>query len=62
MKHLLRSLAFRGLLISYTFGMHSGQRVRVWAEDGKPHTMLPGTAKAYLRRVENNEWWTDYTK
>lgn len=56
MKSLLRALAARGLLIDYAFGMHSGQRIRVWAEDGRPRAMLPGTAKAYLRRVEAKEW------
>lgn len=57
MKHLLRALAARNLLISYTAGMFTGQRLRVWGPDGLPRTMKPGTAKAYLRRVEAAEWW-----
>ena len=56
MKQVLRELAARGLLISYTFGMHTGQRVRVWAEDGQPRSMTPGTAKAYLQWLEAQEW------
>jgi len=58
-RRLLRALAARGLLISYTVGMHTGQRLRVWADDGLPHTMTPGTAQAYLDRLEAIEWgWT----
>lgn len=30
MKHLLRALAARNLLITYTVGMYTGQRIRVW--------------------------------
>jgi hypothetical protein len=59
MKHLLRALAARNLLITYTVGMYTGQRIRVWGPDGLPRTVSPGTARAYLRQVEAREWgWT----
>lgn len=56
MRSLLKALAARNLLITYTVGMYTGQRLRVWAEDGLPRTMTPGTARAYLRRLEAIEW------
>lgn len=56
MKHLLRALAARNLLITYTVGMYTGQRIRVWWPDGLPRTVSPGTARAYLRRLEAIEW------
>lgn len=56
MKRLLRALAARGVLISYTVGLFTGQRIRVWGPDGLPRTMTPGTARAYLRRLEAREW------
>jgi hypothetical protein len=56
MRYLLKALAARGVLIEYRVGMFTGQRLRVWAEDGLPHNMSPGTAKAYLRRLEAKEW------
>jgi hypothetical protein len=56
MKHLLRALAARNLLITYTVGMYTGQRIRVWGPDGLPRTVSPGTARAYLRRLEAIEW------
>ena len=56
MKHLLRALAARNLLITYTLDMYTGQRIRVWDEEGLPRFMSPGTARAYLRRLEAIEW------
>lgn len=56
MKRLLRILAVRGVLIRYTAGLYTGQTVRVWGPDGLPRNMRPGTAKAYARRIEAQEW------
>lgn len=56
MRSLLKGLAAHGVLISYTVGMYTGQRIRVRAEDGLPRNMTPGTAKAYLRQLEAKEW------
>jgi hypothetical protein len=56
MRRLLRALAARNLLITYTVGAYTGQRIRVWGPDGLPRTMSPGTAKAYLQRLEAREW------
>jgi hypothetical protein len=55
-RSLLKALAARNLLITYTVGLHTGQRIRVWGPDGLPRTMSPGTAAAYLRRLEAQEW------
>lgn len=56
MKGLLRGLAAHGVLISYTVGMYTGQRIRVRDENGLPRNMSPGTARAYLDRLEAKAW------
>lgn len=56
MRSLLKALAARGVLIEYRAGMFTVQRLRVRDESGLPRNMTPGTAKAYLRRLENQEW------
>lgn len=54
---VLQGLAIFGVLIQYTAAMHTGQRLRVWSEAGTPVSMTLGTARAYLRRLEDNYWW-----
>ena len=56
MKSLLRALAAHGVLIEYRVGMFTGQRLRVRDEAGMPRNMTPGTAKAYLGRLEARAW------
>ena len=51
-RSVLRGLAAYGVLISYTAGLYSGQRLRVWSERGIPVSMTFGTARAYLRHLE----------
>lgn len=56
MKGLLRGLAAHGVLIEYRVGMFTGQRIRVRDESGLPRNMSPGTARAYLDRLEARAW------
>ncbi len=56
MKRLLRALAAYGVLIEYRVGMFTGQRIRVIDENGLPRNMSPGTARAYLDRLEAKAW------
>lgn len=51
-RSVLRGLAAYGVLISYTAGLYSGQRLRVWPEWGIPVNMTFGAALAYLRHPE----------
>jgi len=44
------------VFIEYRVGAYTGQRIRVWGEDGLPHNMTPGTAKLYADRVEAKMW------
>ncbi len=56
MRGLIQRLCNLGVFIEYRIGAYSGQRVRVWGEDGRPVSMLPGTARVYADRLEAKAW------
>lgn len=56
MRRLIQRLTDLGVFIEYRVGAYTGQRIRVWGEDGLPHNMTPGTAKLYADRVEAKMW------
>lgn len=56
MRRLIQRLIDLGVFIEYRVGAYTGQRIRVWGEDGLPRSMSPGTAKAYADRIEARAW------
>lgn len=56
LRNLIQRLTDLGVFIEYRVGAYTGQRIRVWGEDGLPRSMSPGTARAYADRLEARQW------
>jgi hypothetical protein len=56
MRRLIQRLCDLGVFIEYRVGAYTGQRIRVWDEEGLPRSMSPGTARMYADRMEAIQW------
>ena len=56
MRRLIQRLKDLGIFVEYRLGEYTGERYRVWGEDGLPHNMSAGTARVYADKMEARMW------